>query len=413
MARFDLAIAGAGLGGLAAAALLARQKKRIVLVEPGDRAGGSLASVRRNGFLFSPGKTLSFGFERGGLFQRFCSDLGIHQNTAVLSPCYQVLLPDRRISIYQEAGETLEELAREFPREIDLLRRFYRDLRNVSERAGKSRIAAFRARRGNAGSYLARYRFSSELMTLFDVQSRCFYRCPVSELSLQSLITLIDTTPLSVLGGFNQLVEQVLSVYLQSNGEIRYGARNVDILTRKETVQGIALAEGDHLDAGTVLISNPPAQGQEMVFLGIREEAVPLGMAQEVLCLPDYARPDLLFTLSVSQRDQETAAPRGMRAVTASFPALSRGALDRNALIEIISGTMPFLGQFIVHAEEHAGTSPVVPLSDTVLKRASGSHECAAFFRSTRLKNLYVIDDSSQSPYCVLSAARRFAEQVR
>ncbi len=413
MARFDLAIAGAGLGGLAAAALLARQKKRTILVESGDFAGGSLASVRRNGFLFSPGKTLSFGFERGGLLQRFCSDLGIHQNTAVLSPCYQVLLPDRRISIYQETGETLEELAREFPGEIDSLSRFYRDLRNISERVGKSRIAAFRARRRNAGSYLAHYRFSSELLALFDVQSRCFYRCPVSELSLQSLITLVDTAPQSVLGGFGQLVEQVLSAYLQDNGEIRYGARNVDIIMKGNKAQGITLGGGDHLDADTVLINNPPLQEQGMVFLGIREEVVPLGMAREVLCLPDYARPELLFTLSVSQRDQETTAPRGARALTASFPMLSRNTLRMDALLEIISGTIPFLDRFVIHEEEYAGPSAVLPVPEKSLMKSSGTHECGAVFQSTRLKNLYMIDDSPQSPYCAVSAARRFVERTR
>ncbi|HWR73263.1 MAG TPA: FAD-dependent oxidoreductase, partial [Nitrospirota bacterium] len=401
------------LGGLAAAALLTRQKKRTVLIESGDFAGGSLASVRRNGFLFSPGKTLSFGFERGGLLQRFCSDLGIHQNTAVLSPCYQVLLPDRRISIYQETGETLEELAREFPGEMDILRRFYRDLRSVSESVAKSRFTAFRARRRNAGAYLAHYQFSKELLALFDVQSRCFYRCPVSELSLQSLITLVDTSPLSVLGGFSQFVEQVLSAYLQNNGEIRYGARNVDIMVKGNKAQGLTLAGGDHLDAGLVLVNNPPLQGEGVVFLGIREEVVPLGMAQEVLCLPDYARPELLFTLSISRRDQETVAPHGTRALTASFPMLSRNTLSLNALLEVISGTIPFLERFILHAEEQAGTPPVVPIPEKSPRSSSGTHECGTFFQSTHLKNLYVIDDSPQSPYCVVSAARRIVEQIR
>ena len=413
MARYDLAIAGAGLGGLATAALLTRQKKRTVLVESGDLAGGSLASVRRDGFLFLPGKTLSFGFERGGLMQRFCSDLGIHQNTAILSPCYQVLLPDRRISIYQETGETLEELSREFPGEIDILRSFYRDIRNISERVGKSRITAFRTRRKNAGAYLAHYRFSKELLALFDVQSRCFYRCSVNELSLQSLITLVDTSPLSVPGGFNQLVEQVLSVYLQNNGEIRYGARNVDIITKGTKIEGITLEKGDLLDADTILINNPPIQGEETVFLGIREDVVPLGMAQEVLCLPDYARPELLFTLTISQRDQETSAPRGTRALTASFPMLPRNTLPLKALLEIISGTVPFLERFILHAEEQAGTPAVIAIPEQSLKSSAGVHACGAYFQSKRLKNLFLIDDSPHSPYCVVNAARRFVERVR
>jgi hypothetical protein len=170
---------------------------------------------------------------------------------------------------------------------------------------------------------------------------------------------------------------------------------------------------GDLLDAEMVLLNNPPARGEGMVFLGIREEVVPLGMAQELLCLPDYARPELLFTLSVSQREQEAAAPRGTRALTVSFPMLTRDALTLKNSLEIISGIIPFLDRFIVHAEEHKGTPGVIPLPEKSLRKTAGTPECSAFYQSARSKNLYVIDDSPQSPYCVVSAARRFVERVQ
>ncbi len=251
MPKYDLAVAGAGLGGLAAAALMARQGRRTVLIEPADTAGGALASIRKRGFLFSPGLNLSFGLERGGILQRFCSDLGIHQNAAVLSPGYQVVLPDRRISVFRETGETLEELAREFPGEIDSVRMFYRDLRRVSEQTAQSRFASFRARHRNAGDFLKQYRFSADIMTFLDVQSICFFQCRVTALSLLSLMTLLDTGPLSMQGGFSQLIEQVLSVYLQSGGEIRYGTRAAGILQKGDHAAGIGLPDGQQINAET------------------------------------------------------------------------------------------------------------------------------------------------------------------
>lgn len=412
MKRYDLAIVGAGLGGLAAAALMARQKRRTVLLEPGDSAGGLFASVQRNGFVFSPGKTLSFGFERGGTLQKFCADLGIHQNTSVLSPCYQIALPDRRVSIFQETEETMEELTREFPGEGHALRRFYQDLRALSERIAKSRFAAFRARRRKARSFLAAYRFSNELHALFDVQSRCFYQCSVNDLSLQSLISLVDTAPLSVLGGFSHFAEQVLSVFLQDRGEIRYGAGNVRIIKKEEKAEGIAFSGEDRLEAGTVLINNPSVMGQTTAFFGIQEEVVPVGMAQEVLCLPDYIRPELLFTLSLSQRDQETVAPRGTRTLTASFPMLSHDTLTLTELTGLVETIVPFFERFIQHAEMFAGIPENVAISEHKTKRSLMGHECGTFLKGTRLKNLFQIDDSVHSPYCAVSAARRLVERI-
>lgn len=412
MPRYDLAVAGSGIGGLAAAALLTRRNKKAVLVEPADTAGGALAPVRKEGFFFSAGPTLSFGFERGGALQGLCSDLGIPQSATVLSPCYQVALPDRRVGVYQESGETLEELRREFPREIDAIARFYRDLRKTGERIARNRLSAFRARRRKAGAFLQAYRFGRELKTFLDIPSLCFFQRPAAELSLASLVTLFDTAPLHLHGGFQHLSEQLLSSVLKNGGEIRYGEARFDVSLSYGQAHGTARPAGASSEASAILINTLLTPACATLFLGVREEVIPLGMSQEVLCLPDYGRPDLLFTLSVSAPDSDTSAPRGMRAVTAAFPLLSPAKERRETLMGLISGVIPFLDRFLTTAEEHRQGPASFSLPPHAPAKRFRDAQGISLLAKTSVRNLYVLPDDPRSPLRAVSAAQTLADRL-
>ena len=53
--RFDTLVVGAGMTGLCAAHHLARQGRRVALLDAADRPGGVIGSVRREGCLFERG----------------------------------------------------------------------------------------------------------------------------------------------------------------------------------------------------------------------------------------------------------------------------------------------------------------------------------------------------------------------
>jgi len=121
MPKYDVAIVGAGLGGLAAAALLSGRKKRVIVLERSGSLDRALGVYEKDGYTSCAAPTYSYGFEQGGAFHELSSNLGIVHSVSVQSPCYQVALPDHRITIYADQGETLEELRREFPGEISML----------------------------------------------------------------------------------------------------------------------------------------------------------------------------------------------------------------------------------------------------------------------------------------------------
>jgi len=72
--HFNVAVVGGGLGGLAAAALLARRGLKVVLIEQKRRLGGRAASDVRNGFIFNQG---AHALYLGGPAAKLLRELGV------------------------------------------------------------------------------------------------------------------------------------------------------------------------------------------------------------------------------------------------------------------------------------------------------------------------------------------------
>ena len=410
MPKYDLAVVGAGLGGLAAAALVSRNNKKAIVFDPGDTAGGVLGVYKKNGFIFYPGPTLSFGFERGGTFQKLNESLGISQNASLHSPCYQVALPDRRITIYAEQSETLDELRREFPREIDLIRKFYRDLRKDAAQNMKSRFSAYLARRKAAGDVVRNYRFSREMTAFLDVQSYYFFRRPVADISLEALITLFDSTPLTVHGGFRKLAEQMVDVLLKNGGEIRYDVPLSDISARDGRPAGLSTPQGV-LEADAVLFNTEQNPREAVLCLGLRDEVVPVSMFEEVLCVPDYSHPERFFSLSLGAKDDETTAPRGMRTLTAAFSSATRDQ-SNEARIRQISAVIPFLTQFLVMNEEYDPAPRTYPVPGGLSFKNRRTRDSQAALSRSSKKGIFMLADGAGTPAQTIATAQAFVENM-
>jgi len=134
-AEFDVAIIGAGISGLTAAALLSKAGLNLVVLEKEERLGGYLAGFTRNGFVFDTAVQWLSQCDKGGFVYSILRHLGDD-----FPRC-------RRLSrIRRHKSETLDylltdhpegfmnRLIEEYPDQAEGIRRFFADTRVLSDR---------------------------------------------------------------------------------------------------------------------------------------------------------------------------------------------------------------------------------------------------------------------------------------
>ena len=396
MHKYDVAVIGAGLGGLAAAALLSSKRKKTIVIEQGISLRDAWGTVEKDGFVFSVGPALSYGFEQGGTLQELSARLGIEQKVSVRSRCYQVALPDHRITVYADPAETLEELRREFRTEIDALQKFYQDINVTARRISKKYLARYLACRRSAAGVIRRYGFSREVMAFFDVQSRFFFQKPIEDISLSALTILCCTPPLHLDGGFKKFGDQLYRVILQHDGDVRYNETAPTISFNNNGSVNIETNQG-MIEAETILFNALPHKHRSMLMIGLLEEVIPTGMFTDVLFLPEYSRADEFMAISLDA-DEDAVALEGTKAMMVSFASHQDMPHDRQAPIKQLNSLIPFLDDFMFFADEYVpGAGHAVLPADTALTAPRVKEGTPAFYRTSH-KNAFVLSDTPETP---------------
>lgn len=111
-------IAGAGIGGLTAAALLARRGYGVRVFDQAQVAGGCASTFRRRGFTFDVGATQVAGLEPGGIHHQIFAELNLPLPEATpCDPACAVFLPGESepIRVWRDPAAWQAERQRQFP----------------------------------------------------------------------------------------------------------------------------------------------------------------------------------------------------------------------------------------------------------------------------------------------------------
>lgn len=111
-------VIGAGIGGLTAAALLARWGYEVRVFDQAIAPGGCASTFKRRGFTFDVGATQVAGLEPGGIHHRIFSELEVPLPTAVpCDPACAVYLPGEGepINVWRDPQRWQAERQRQFP----------------------------------------------------------------------------------------------------------------------------------------------------------------------------------------------------------------------------------------------------------------------------------------------------------
>ncbi|MCC5906566.1 MAG: FAD-dependent oxidoreductase [Balneolaceae bacterium] len=111
---FDVIVAGAGMGGLTAASLLAKSGLRVLVLEKSHVTGGCSSSYKRKQRIFESGATTLIGFDEHQPLRKLEDELGIKIPKKSLDPSMAVHQSGKIITRWRDKKKWLSEVIRHF-----------------------------------------------------------------------------------------------------------------------------------------------------------------------------------------------------------------------------------------------------------------------------------------------------------
>lgn len=120
MADYNVIVIGAGIGGLAAGALMARQGRKVLLLEQSDRAGGCCSTFEKDGYHFDLGASIIEDAQvMDWCFQRLGTTLAKEVELVEPHLIFSVLLKDgSKLRYPKSIEESAQEIAKIAPGDV-------------------------------------------------------------------------------------------------------------------------------------------------------------------------------------------------------------------------------------------------------------------------------------------------------
>ncbi|MBD2092813.1 C-3',4' desaturase CrtD [Microcoleus sp. FACHB-1515] len=340
-------VVGAGIGGLTAAALLAHRGYRVQVFDQAIVPGGCASTFQRRGFTFDVGATQVAGLEPGGIHHRIFSELEIDLPPATFcDPACAVYLPGETepIAVWRDPDRWKAERERQFPGSEpfwqlmnDLFRySFAFQARDpvLPPRSAWDVMQAVKALRpdtlltvphtfSTVGQVLRWYGLGNDrrLRTFLDLQLKLYSQVDAEETALLYAATALGVSqaPLGLyhLQGSMQVLSDRLVESIERDGgsvKMRHAIEQIhlengqakavtirspkgetwtetaDHIVANVTVQNLVTLLGDRAPAGyrQRVDKLPDASGAFVIYLGVRQDAIPADCPPHLQFLYDY-----------------------------------------------------------------------------------------------------------------------------
>jgi glycine/D-amino acid oxidase-like deaminating enzyme len=336
--HYDVAVLGAGIGALSAAALLARRSWRVLVLGQGYRPATYQydgVTLARRPFTFLAASSPAWG----RILVELAQSQTFRRRIVPLDPMFQVLAPGLRLEVPPDVQLFAREIDRAFPEVRRVVDELYAELARTNaaadaafekdvvwppgtfwERRETARVAAtlprFEGPRGSA--LLAEFPREHDYRAIVDVPARfASHAIELPEFAIARLHGAWTRGVSRVARGEEELVEFLGDRVRAHGGETRLGERAVKVTHKRGHVSGV-LVDGDEEPTGVGFVLTDHTT---RALLDLTSDFDPARRA--LAAVPHLIPGEWRFVVSIVVRDEGLPAPLGDEAFL--LPALHSG----------------------------------------------------------------------------------------
>lgn len=252
--KYDVAIIGAGIGGLVCGCYLAKAGLKVIIVEQHNKPGGYCTSFERQGYRFDVGVHY-LGRIRGGTFGRILEELNIRDLIKFnrVNPTDKIIMPHHMVYIKTNIKETIGQFQKAFPNEKKNINRFFdfiliSDFLSVYSKTRKLNFQDL------LNSFFKDQKLMSTLEILLGNIGLSAHKTSAVSAILLFREFIVDRGWYPQ-GGVQVFPNTLLNVITKNGGEVIFSKKVVKILVKNNIAKGMRLEDGKNIYSD-MMVSN-------------------------------------------------------------------------------------------------------------------------------------------------------------